>query len=318
MSPPRHRPAQRGAALLLAMVILTVISTMAAGMIWQQWRSAQAESAERARAQASWILSGALDWARLILREDARNGGADHLGEPWAVPLAEAKLSTFLAAAAGDGAQDVDLSAFLSGTISDELSKFNLRNLVQDGKWQLRQQQTLEALGNKVGLAPALIARIIESLQRAWVRGEASNTDSIEIGPEKLSDLAWLGLEPDSLEALRPWITLLPTHTPININTASGALLAAAVEGLDAAAASRLEEARRQTPFRSLDQAANFLPRRADGQTSAGLTVSSNFFEVVGRIRLEDRIMQERSLVERRQLDVIIRQRERLPLPSKH
>ena len=67
-------------------------------MIWQQWRAVQVEAAERARTQSAWILSGALDWARLILREDARNGGTDHLGEPWAVPLAEARLSTFLAA----------------------------------------------------------------------------------------------------------------------------------------------------------------------------------------------------------------------------
>ena len=85
---------QRGAALLLAMLILTLVATMASGMVWQQWRAIQVESAERARTQSAWILSGALDWARLILREDARTGGADHLGEPWAVPLAEARLSS--------------------------------------------------------------------------------------------------------------------------------------------------------------------------------------------------------------------------------
>jgi hypothetical protein len=53
---------------------------------------------KRSRVQSAWVLTGALDWARLILREDARSGGADHLGEPWAVPLQEARLSTFLAA----------------------------------------------------------------------------------------------------------------------------------------------------------------------------------------------------------------------------
>ena len=82
----------------MAMLILTLVATLAAGMVWQQWRAIQVEAAERARTQSAWILSGALDWARLILREDARTGGADHLGEPWAVPLAEARLSTFLAA----------------------------------------------------------------------------------------------------------------------------------------------------------------------------------------------------------------------------
>ena len=32
-------------------------------MVWQQWRAVQVEAAERARTQAAWILTGALDWA---------------------------------------------------------------------------------------------------------------------------------------------------------------------------------------------------------------------------------------------------------------
>src|SRR5512137_785543 len=111
----RGRPPERGAALLMAMVIVALVTTLAATMVWQQWRAVQVESAERARMQAAWILAGALDWARMILREDARSGGADHLGEPWAVPLAEARLSSFLAADK-DNTDDAP-DAFLSGSI---------------------------------------------------------------------------------------------------------------------------------------------------------------------------------------------------------
>ena len=46
MSPSRlhahpHRPpsAQRGAALLLAMTLLALVASLAAGMVWQQWRA---------------------------------------------------------------------------------------------------------------------------------------------------------------------------------------------------------------------------------------------------------------------------------------
>jgi len=88
---------QTGAALLMAMLTVTLVATFASAAMWQQWRSVEVETAERSRVQASWVLTGALDWARLILREDARSGGADHLAEPWAVPLQEARLSTFLA-----------------------------------------------------------------------------------------------------------------------------------------------------------------------------------------------------------------------------
>lgn len=91
---PRSPLRQRGAALLTAMVIVTLVTTIAASMVWQQWRAVQVESAERSIAQSYWMLAGALDWARLILREDKGGPPADHLGETWAVPLAEARLST--------------------------------------------------------------------------------------------------------------------------------------------------------------------------------------------------------------------------------
>ena len=45
------------------MIILTLVATLAAGMVWQQSRAVQVEAAERARVQAAWILTGALDWA---------------------------------------------------------------------------------------------------------------------------------------------------------------------------------------------------------------------------------------------------------------
>ena len=96
--PVKKRARQRGAALLLAMLVVALVAVLASAATWQQWRSSQVEAAERSRLQANWILVGALDWARLILTEDAKQGGADHLAEPWAIPLMEARLNTFLAA----------------------------------------------------------------------------------------------------------------------------------------------------------------------------------------------------------------------------
>ncbi|MFN3377379.1 MAG: hypothetical protein ACK40S_12615, partial [Burkholderiaceae bacterium] len=55
---------ERGAALLVAMLTVTLVATWAATALWQQWRAVEVETAERARVQASWILVGALDWAR--------------------------------------------------------------------------------------------------------------------------------------------------------------------------------------------------------------------------------------------------------------
>ncbi len=43
------RRSQAGAALLLAMIILTLVGTLAAGMVWHQHRAIEVEAAERAR-----------------------------------------------------------------------------------------------------------------------------------------------------------------------------------------------------------------------------------------------------------------------------
>ena len=65
--------ASRGAALLAAMLTVSLVAMLAAGAAWQQWRTVEVESTERQHAQAQWLLLGALDWARIILREDARS-----------------------------------------------------------------------------------------------------------------------------------------------------------------------------------------------------------------------------------------------------
>jgi general secretion pathway protein K len=125
---------QSGAALLLAMLTVTLVATLASAALWQQWRATEVETAERQRVQAAWILTGALDWARLILREDARSnqssGNPDHLGEPWAMPLEEARLSSFLAADKNNNTDDT-MQAFLSGEVIDLQSRMNFLNLVK-------------------------------------------------------------------------------------------------------------------------------------------------------------------------------------------
>ena len=167
---PRHR--QQGAALLMAMVIVTLVATLSATMVWQQWRAVQVESAERVRTQATWVLSGALDWAMLILREDQRSGGPDHLGEPWAIPLAEARLSTFLAADTDNNAADEGGTpeAFLSGQVEDATARYNLRNVLSaEGELVPDEVAVLRRLCENAGLSPALA----EGLASAWRRASS-------------------------------------------------------------------------------------------------------------------------------------------------
>lgn len=309
------RPPARGAALLVAMVLLTVVATLASGMVWLQWQAVQVEGAERSRAQSAWILNGALDWARLILREDARSGRPTSLHEPWATPLAEARLSTFLSADPNQ-ADANDVEAFLAGSISDAQARYNLRKLVVEGKLAPAQKLVLDRLCQNAGLSPGVSTLLANGLLAAWAPATATaaagggGTADAPLAPQTVADLAWLGLDANTLKQLAPLVTLLPELTPVNLNTAPREVLAAVIPGLDLGGADRLVQARQRRAFHDVAEAAQQL----GGQITlpAGdVEVKSQYFEVTGRMRLAERVLEETSLVRRNGLEVLAVHRER-------
>ena len=309
---------ERGAALLAAMLTMTLVATLAATALWQQWRSVEVEAAERARVQSAWLLTGALDWARLILRQDANAGGADHLAEPWAVPLQEARLSTFLST--DTSTADADRDAFLSGQITDLQGRMNLTNLIEDGKVSIPASQTLARLFDQLGLpATDLTQLTLQLLAASQVvkPGEAPNQQS-PLMPRTVDQLAWFGLSKATVNALKPFVTFLPERTPLNINTASAEVIQATVPGVEMAEATRLVGARERAHFATLADAARLVPAIGDSGVGNLLAVNSRFFEVRGRVRLDQAVVEEVSVVQRDGLTVrtLMRSREPAPAPA--
>ena len=306
------RGRQRGAALLIAMIIVTLIASLASAMVWRQVRAVQVEAADRARAQATWILQGALDFGRLILREDARGNQTepvDHLGEAWATPLAEARLSTFLAADATS--TDDGPEAFLSGSLNDAQALYNLRNLVAGDKLPPAEQRTLERLCDSADVPPGTAGLIIDRLRGAFANGGSGDPSSTRLQPRTLDQLTWLGLSADTVARLRPLVTLLPAATPVNLNTAPREVIAALFDGLDLASAERLVQARQAKPLRSAQDAKAFFPETVVISSERAAVVSS-YFIVNSRLRLDDRVLTERALVQRRGLDMLVLDRQRV------
>src|ERR1700739_4350747 len=87
--------AQRGVAVITALLLTTLAITIVASLFWQQQVQVRSIENQRLQLQKQWYLRGALDYARLILREDARNSTIDYLGEPWSTPLEETRLDQF-------------------------------------------------------------------------------------------------------------------------------------------------------------------------------------------------------------------------------
>ena len=317
----RATHAQRGAALLAAMLTVTLVATLAAAALWRQWRGVEVEAAERARVQSAWLLTGALDWSRLILsgdyNEDERKRQmVDHLGEPWAVPLAEARLSTFLAA--GESSSDTRRDAFLSGEVTDLQSRLNVMNLaVGDANGRQEAYLRFQRLFELLNLRNAELALLRDNLQRAAdaMKAAAPDGNDAPLLPRRFDQLAWLGLSPESLQVLRPYLTVLPLEgsaaTKVNVNTAPAPVLVAAL-GLNPADAQRLVGERERDIFKDL---ADARLQRAD---TAWAGVNSSFFEVRGRLRLDDVALEEVSVVRRtgrNRVSTLWRERAALSVP---
>jgi general secretion pathway protein K len=308
---------QRGAALLMAMLTVTLVASLAATALWQQWRAVEIETAERARVQAAWILVGALDWSRLILREDKRD--ADYLSEPWAVPLQEARLSSFLAAdkssSASENAED-QLDVFLSGQIEDMQSRLNVNNLIVGNKVSEPDQKAFTRLFELLGLPQSELSKLSENLRNAGDRtAENASAALAPLQPQRIEQLAWLGLSPASIARLRPYVCVLPERVPVNLNTASAEVIYASAPGLRMAQAQQLVDQRARTPFRNLQEVSSLIPAVPNAPNAFGNhSVTTGFFEVRGRLRMEGTVIEERSLVQRNGLDIKTLWRDRAAL----
>lgn len=307
-----HTAGQRGAALLAAMLTVTLVATIASTALWQQWRLVEVETAERSRVQSAWILIGALDWSRLILREDGRSGGADHLAEPWSVPLQEARLSTFLAADKNvsqvEDASTDTTDAFLSGYMVDMQSRLNITNLIAGANTDPLALRQFERLFERLGIPITELSTLTQGLQATQKPIVAGN--NAPLMPRSTDQLGWLGLAPATVAQLQPFVTVLPVLTPININTASAEVLWASFEGIDEATVQEILQTRANQHFRTLADVRNLVGSELPLSDNAH-AVASAYFEVNGSLRLGNTQVNERSLVRRQGVEVVTLWRER-------
>jgi len=262
--------AQRGTAVIIALLVLALAAAGAAAMLERQDLDARALQSQRDYEQARWMLRGGMQWARSILAEDARAGTTDHQRELWASGLPPT---------------DVQLGS-LAGAIRDEQGLFNLNNLSSGGKRDPLQIAALGRLLGAIGLSPALADAI-----------------AARIDPKRpLADVGELagvgGLGHDALARLRNFVTALPRPTAVNVNTAPAEVLAAVVEGLPLSEAQALARRLAVDPVRSTDDFVSRLrPNLRLG--AAGVAASSQFFVVQGRAKVGDADLRMEALLQR-------------------
>jgi general secretion pathway protein K len=301
----RMHQRQSGVAVITALLLTTLAITIVASLFWQQQVQVRSIENQRLQLQKQWILRGALDWARLILGEDkrigVRYGDIDHLGEPWAVPLAETRLDQYVEK---ERAGDVP-DAALSGGMSDAQARYNIRNVFKNGVIDEEEVRRFAKLLSLLGVNQALARATAQHIQSAQpqspgarsVGGASGSTATpLPMDIQHVDDLlAVPGFTPELLEKIKDYVVVLPADvTTINVNTAPAEVIAAKVDTLSLAEAAAVVATRQSRPFQRREDALN-----STSYNLGGLDVKTSYFFVNGNVRLNRAGMEMQALIKR-------------------
>lgn len=336
------RRRQNGAALITALLVMTLAAVLVAGLLWREQVEIRRVENQRQAQQARWVSRGGFDWTRLILRSEADSSPQTYLGGVWSVPIAETRLSDFIGKL-GAAREDQGASTWLSGSIEDAQAKFNLRNLVSasgsgsdalsvDPVALAQFQKLLSLLGFNSQLAVSAAVQMRASLMFSATRVQHADTgnpaSAAQAGVsgggfgdtpgladqdnnrgarplpihslDALSDVP--GFTPQIIARLRPFVTMLPVPSQINLNTAGPEVIAASIPSLPLSGAQGFISARDQAFIVDLAQAESQLSRFApniEGLDQARFDVTTRFFMVHGRVRHERAIVDRVALIYR-------------------
>lgn len=300
------RPSSSGSALLTAMLVIAMVATLSAMALWQLWRHVSVQSLTQHSRHNQWLLVGALDWGRIILREDARLNPIDHGGEPWAMPLQATSLRPFLAPESLESPISPTDEVQLAGRITDAQSKFNLHDVAMGQEQAFRTWKKIFALLN-LPQAQAEQALVQWSAAR-------NQTPQAPLMPQRIAQLSWLGLPPSTVQRLAPHVVFLPTPAALNLNTATPEVIAA-VTDVPLAQARRWAVQRQTRPAESVEEVAQFFGSAAAIWPAAQLSVRSQWFEIQGQLIRSDVSLQASGLIRRQDLSVRLQRLQFEPIP---
>lgn len=256
---------ERGSATVTALIVVGVAAVLLAGLMWRQQIQIRTLENARDQVQVQWLQRAATDFARLVLVEDQRNSPIDHLGEAWALPLADGKVADFLK---NTDVPDEIAVVTLQGQLVDAQSQFNLANL-----WD-KSFKTINAPGVQE------FGRLLDALglDKNLAQQTAQGVLQADMPIYDLEGLLKLNSYNSSiLEQIRPFVTILPILTTVNVNTASPEVLMAAIPGLSRSAAGAFVQQRATTPLKSVDEITSLFNKMGASQ---GITLDASLVDV--------------------------------------
>ena len=289
--------AQRGLAVITALLIVAVAAAAASLMLAQQSAMIDQAMLVASRAQADQYAQAGLDWARGVLVDDLRSGAAvDSLDEGWAKPIAGLPIER----------------AIVSGAIDDEQGKFNLNNLVNGSARSAPDMDAFARLLGSLGLAPELSEAVLDWIDADGdLAGSSGAEDAYYLSlpkPYRAANRPMIqvdelyrvrGFDAAAVAKLRPYVTALPARTKVNVNTAGEAVLAALLPKVPRMKIASFVAQRAVKPFRAVQEIAQWAREAPAADVARDLDVRSSFFGVRVQVAQDDVELAHDALVRR-------------------
>lgn len=275
---------QKGIAILTAVFYTALASVLAVSLIsaMQLEIRRTGNIIDNDRAYAFGL--GVEAWVKqILLRDDAKK---DSLDEDWAVILPPITV---------EGGQ-------IAGHIEDLQGRFNLNNLVAEGKRSEPDIQQFNRLLLVLGISPEITPAIVDWLDED---SEPSFPDGAEdefyygqpvpyraanrvmAGPSELRLIK--GVTAKIYDQLAPHVFTLPERTTINVNTATAAVLASIMDGLTLADGELMVELRAETSFDNVDAFFNQEVFKDKNLQREGVSVASDYFLMAAQTQYGER-----------------------------
>ena len=323
---PSKNLRQSGVAVVTALLLTTLAITIVASLFWQQQVQVRSIENQRMQLQKKWILRGAIDWARLILREDARHSNADYLDEPWAVKLENTRLDQYVEEDSQDAANN---DATLSGQIVDAQASYNLNNLATNGIVDSREVAVFSRLLANLQMSPGLAAAAASAIAQtqskvqgppsgnnggqgpapastaaATISTSANNNSTVQfLRFTQVDDLlAVSGFTPDMIANLRPFVVVLPRAagvTPINFNTAPAEVIAARGEDISMGDAALIIASRKTAFFNNFQDLQHRFSSKISSDMASIIDTKTGYFVVNGKVKMNRSALDVSALVSR-------------------
>lgn len=245
---------QRGVALLTILLLVVSITVVAGAMLASQKVAIRRSGLLFDQNQLLQDIDAGQQLAVTMIRADSKLNDTDSEQDIWAQPIPPYTLANHS----------------VSIELRDEAGRFNINNLYQGGTVDTAALEVFQRLLAQLNLEPDIAVAVLDwqdTDSEVYLDGgdestvydqQANGVASTELSNQPFVSVDQLqevrGVNAEVLATLRPYLTAVPYYLPINMNTASPALLAALIDGATSQQMQGIVDTRSKQALTSIDE----------------------------------------------------------------